>query len=104
MPEVKHTPGWADLSPAEIVRRTRCEADAYGDEFIRAAIWRDCCDAILSKLTVRDADVAARACYEVTAAAVRSAMPPGWVSQTWDDLEEVERELHRNYARAARAT
>lgn len=46
---------------------------------------------------------AAQACYDVTTAAVRTALPTNWVPQRWDELQERERELHRNYARAARS-
>lgn len=41
--------GWSGLSPTEIVRRTRCEAD-YKFGYIDASSWRACCDKILQRL------------------------------------------------------
>lgn len=37
---------WAEHSPQEIVRRTRCMADETRDP----VVWRDCCDLILDRL------------------------------------------------------
>lgn len=42
---------WSDLSPAEIVRRTRCQAEDLPDEGDSSAqIWRHACDTILLRL------------------------------------------------------
>lgn len=46
-------------------------------------------------------EAAAQACYRVTNETLRPSFWDGWTPQPWGELEERERELHRNYARAA---
>jgi hypothetical protein len=70
--------GWSRLDTAEVVRRTRCEADERNVSITARNAWRRCCDAILKHLAPTPADDTARE-------GTRDPLPFGCWSE--DDLD-----------------